>query len=79
MKLVMGTLRLGIADFTVMDALAIAFTGLKSNRSVLEKAYNVTSDLGAIAKTLATHGLDSNLCAPCLLSAWLPSRRPLRE
>jgi DNA ligase-1 len=59
MKLVMGTLRLGIADFTVMDALAIAFTGLKSNRSVLEKAYNVTSDLGAIAKTLATHGLDS--------------------
>ena len=59
MKFVMGTLRLGIADFTVMDALAIAFTGLKSNRSVLEKAYNVTSDLGAIAKTLATHGLDS--------------------
>ena len=59
MKFVMGTLRLGIADFTVMDALAIAFTGLKSNRSVLEKAYNVTSDLGAIAKTLAIHGLDS--------------------
>jgi DNA ligase-1 len=59
MKFVMGTLRLGIADFTVMDALASAFTGSKSNRSVLEKAYNVTSDLGAIAKTLAIHGLDS--------------------
>lgn len=59
MKFVMGTLRLGIADFTVMDALALAFTGSKSNRSVLEKAYNVTSDLGAIAKTLATHGLGS--------------------
>jgi DNA ligase-1 len=59
MKFVMGTLRLGIADFTVMDALASAFTGSKSNRSVLEKAYNVTSDLGAIAKTLAIHGLES--------------------
>ena len=46
MKFVMGTLRLGIADFTIMDALALAFTGLKSNRFVLEKAYNVTSDLG---------------------------------
>jgi DNA ligase 1 len=59
MKFVMGTLRLGIADFTVLDALAIAFTGSKSNRSALEKAYNVTSDLGAIAKTLATKGLES--------------------
>jgi DNA ligase-1 len=59
LKLVMGTLRLGIADFTVMDALAIAFTGSKSNRAVLEKAYNATNDLGNIAKTLATQGLDA--------------------
>jgi DNA ligase-1 len=59
MKFVMGTLRLGIADFTVMDALALTFTGSKSNRFLLEKAYNVTSDLGTIAKTLATQGLDS--------------------
>ena len=59
MKFVMGILRLGIADFTIMDALALAFTGLKSNRSVLEKAYNVTSDLGTIARTLAKQGLES--------------------
>jgi DNA ligase 1 len=59
MKFVMGTLRLGIADFTIMDALALAFTGLKSNRSVLEKAYNVTSDLGTIARTLTKQGLES--------------------
>jgi DNA ligase 1 len=59
LKLVMGTLRLGIADFTVLDALAIAFTGSKSNRAVLEKAYNATNDLGNIAKTLATQGLDA--------------------
>jgi DNA ligase-1 len=59
LKLVMGTLRLGIADFTVMDALALAFSGSKSNRAILEKAYNATNDLGDIAKTLATKGLDS--------------------
>ncbi|MDQ3838929.1 MAG: ATP-dependent DNA ligase, partial [Thermoproteota archaeon] len=59
MKFVMGTLRLGIADFTVMDALALAFTGSKLNRSLLERAYNVNSDLGTIAKTLAMKGLES--------------------
>ena len=59
MKFVMGTLRLGIADFTVMDALALAFTGSKSNRTLLERAYNVTSDLGTIATTLAKQGLES--------------------
>ncbi len=56
-KFVMGQLRLGIADYTVLDALALAFTGDKSNRKVLENAYNVSSDLGTVAKLLATKGL----------------------
>lgn len=56
-KFMMGQLRLGIADYTVLDALSIAFTGNKSNRKVLENAYNVSSDLGAAAKLLATRGL----------------------
>jgi DNA ligase 1 len=59
LKLIIGKLRLGIADYTVMDALAIAFTGNKSNRSILENAYNVSSDLGNIAKILATNSIDS--------------------
>ncbi|MGA6991898.1 MAG: DNA ligase, partial [Nitrososphaeraceae archaeon] len=42
MKFLMGTLRLGIADFTVLDSLSVAFTGDKSNRSLLENAYNVS-------------------------------------
>src|SRR5919198_1663261 len=58
MKFVMGTLRLGIADYTVMDALALAFTGDKSNRQILENAYNVSSDLGTVAKLLSTKGLE---------------------
>ncbi|MGH9991814.1 MAG: ATP-dependent DNA ligase [Nitrososphaera sp.] len=56
-KFVMGQLRLGIADYTVLDALAIAFTGDKKNRKVLENAYNVSSDLGTTARLLATKGL----------------------
>jgi DNA ligase-1 len=57
MKFVMGTLRLGIADYTVLDALALAFTKDKTNRKLLEHAYNVSSDLGTVAKLLATEGL----------------------
>lgn len=58
-KFIMGTLRLGVADNTVMDALAVSFTGNKSNRKILEDAYNVCSDLGTVGKTLATNGIDA--------------------
>ena len=58
-KFVMGQLRLGIADYTVLDALSFAFTGDKSNRLILEDAYNVSSDLGTVAKLLATKGLEA--------------------
>ncbi|MDX1596953.1 MAG: ATP-dependent DNA ligase, partial [Nitrosopumilaceae archaeon] len=57
LKILLGTLRLGIAENTVMDSLAIAFTGDKTNRKKLEKAYNVSSDLGKVAETIAADGL----------------------
>jgi DNA ligase-1 len=59
MKLVMGTLRLGIAEYSILDALAIAFTRDKSNRKILENAYNVSSDLGTVSKVLASKGIES--------------------
>jgi DNA ligase-1 len=58
-KFAMEQLRLGIADYTVLDALALAFTGDKANRKMLENAYNVSSDLGTVAKLLATKGLEA--------------------
>jgi DNA ligase-1 len=58
-KFVMGQLRLGIADYTVLDALALAFTGDKLNRKALENAYNVSSDLGTVARVLASNGMDA--------------------
>ncbi len=57
LKLLLGTLRLGIAENTVMDALAIAFSDDKSNRDALEHAYNVSSDLGHVAQIIAEHGI----------------------
>jgi len=58
LKIAMGTLRLGIADNTVMDALAIAYTGSRTNREKLEAAYNVSSDLGRVAEIVAEKNLD---------------------
>ncbi|MBA4459618.1 MAG: ATP-dependent DNA ligase [Nitrosopumilus sp.] len=57
LKILLGTLRLGVAENTVMDALAIAYTGSKDNRKALEHAYNVSSDLGKVAQTIAGKGL----------------------
>ncbi|ABK77653.1 ATP-dependent DNA ligase [Cenarchaeum symbiosum A] len=59
LKLILGTLRLGIAENTVMDALAAAFTGSKSNRPELERAYNVSSDLGRVAEAVSSGGLEA--------------------
>jgi len=58
LKILLGTLRLGIAENTVMDALAIAFTGKKENRVQIENAYNVSSDLGKVSLIVATDGID---------------------
>jgi DNA ligase-1 len=58
MRTVTGNLRLGIADMTVLDALAIAYGGGKENRGYLERAYNVSSDLGRVAKIVAEKGLE---------------------
>ncbi|RNJ75596.1 MAG: ATP-dependent DNA ligase [Nitrosopumilus sp. B06] len=59
LKILLGTMRLGVAENTVMDALAIKYTDDKANKKLLEHAYNVSSDLGRVAETTATGGLDA--------------------
>jgi DNA ligase-1 len=57
-RTVTGNLRLGIADMTVLDALAIAYGGGKEARELIERAYNISSDLGRVASIVAEQGLD---------------------
>jgi len=58
LRMVTGKLRLGVADMTILDALAAAFAGSRSARPAIERAYNVHPDLGYIAKVLAEQGLE---------------------
>ena len=58
MRTVTGSLRVGIADMTVLDALAIAYGGGKDAREEVERAYNISSDLGRVAKTVAEQGIE---------------------
>lgn len=58
MRTVTGSLRLGVADMTVLDALAIAYGGSKEARELIERAYNISSDLGRVAKVLAYEGIE---------------------
>jgi len=57
-RTVVGALRLGIGDMTMLDSLALAYTGSAKNRPVLERAYNLTSDLGYVGRTMADGGLE---------------------
>src|SRR6266446_8458428 len=56
-RITKGKMRLGIGDPTVLDALSFAKQGDRSLRPVLEAAYNRTSDLGLIARTLWAKGV----------------------
>ena len=56
-RMAVGKLRLGVADMTVLDALAVAYGGDKTAREPLERAYNLSSDLGYVAEVLAREGL----------------------
>lgn len=56
-RIALGNTRLGVGDPTVLDGLATAILGDKTQRKLLEKAYNETSDLGLNARTLVKGGL----------------------
>src|SRR6266540_4262421 len=56
-RMVVGQMRLGVADMTIVDALASAYA-TKADRDRVERAYNMSSDLGEVARVIATTGLD---------------------
>ncbi|HEY3373572.1 MAG TPA: ATP-dependent DNA ligase [Candidatus Aquicultor sp.] len=58
-RTVTGKLRLGIADMTVLDALALVYGGGPASRPIIELTYNITSDLGLVAEALERGGVDA--------------------
>ena len=57
-RMAVGKLRLGVADMTVLDGLAVAYGGDKVAREPIERAYNLSSDLGYVADVVAHEGLE---------------------
>ncbi|MCX7942605.1 MAG: ATP-dependent DNA ligase [Dictyoglomaceae bacterium] len=58
-RIVLGRLRLGIGEPSIMDALSYAKKGDKSLREYIERAYNITSDLGYCARIFWEGGVDA--------------------
>lgn len=58
-RIVLGRLRLGIGDPTILDAFSYAYSGDKSLRPIIERAYNLCSDLGLVGFTLFSEGLEA--------------------
>ncbi|MDE1871217.1 MAG: ATP-dependent DNA ligase [Candidatus Micrarchaeota archaeon] len=52
----LGQLRLGVGDSTIMEALSVANTGDRKFKAEVERAYNICSDLGLVARELKAKG-----------------------
>lgn len=57
-RMVLATLRLGFSDMTLLDALSWMISNDKSNKLVLEDAYNRCADLGLIARVVKESGIE---------------------
>ena len=56
-RIVTGRMRIGASTMTILDALSIAFA-TKEGRESVERAFNITCDLGLVAETLCRSGID---------------------
>ena len=55
-RIPVASLRLGFSDKTILDALSVAEAGDKSLRPLIERAYNVSADIGRIAQFVKRKG-----------------------
>ena len=55
-RYLLGQLRLGVGDSTIMEALSVIGTGNREFKGEIERAYNICSDLGLVARELAEGG-----------------------
>ena len=57
-RIVTGRMRLGASTMTILDALALTFA-TKESRPEIERAFNITCDIGLVAEELAKDGMAS--------------------
>lgn len=57
-RIIMGNLRLGFSDKTILDALSWFLSGDKSDRTELDEIYQRYPDIGQLAQTVIYQGLD---------------------
>ncbi len=55
-RIIIGTMRLGFSDMTLIDGLSWLLAGNKSLHTALENGYNVCADIGLIATTAKEKG-----------------------
>jgi len=77
LRIPLGRLRLGIGDPTVMEGLSWSTAGDKSLRPQIERAYNVCSDLGEVARIFKAEGVDA--LAKIAVQVGKPVRMALAE
>lgn len=58
-RIPIGKLRLGFSDVTILDALSYMLVGDKTYRKDIERAYNVSADIGLIAQKVKQGGVES--------------------
>lgn len=56
-RILLGKLRMGYSDKTILDALSWMLTGDKSHKEEIEAAYNIQTDVGQIAVLIKKEGL----------------------
>ncbi len=58
-RIIIGKLRLGFSDMTIIDALSWMVCGNKSLHETIEAAYNLCADIGYTARLLKESGVDA--------------------
>jgi DNA ligase-1 len=59
LRTITGSLRLGLSEMGILDALALAFTNTRETRPDIERAFNMCSDLGRVARILSSEGVSA--------------------
>ncbi|TFG26523.1 MAG: ATP-dependent DNA ligase [Promethearchaeota archaeon] len=83
LKIITSTLRVGVSTQTIIDGIAIGFTGSKENRDIIEKAFNLHPDLGEVTKILAQKDIEEvkkiEISYGIPIRSMLASRVPYQE